>query len=65
MKTVLFPYHLENNEYCDIIVSAMEKNGIEVQKLSAALKSPIRLGDERHFNGKDLHRAGNRDSKGH
>ena len=40
MKTILFPYHLENNVYCDLIVRALEKEGIEVKKLSYALKNP-------------------------
>lgn len=40
INTIFFPYHLENNTYCDLIVRALKQKNIEVKKLSYALKHP-------------------------
>lgn len=40
MNTIYLPYHLAYNTYSDLMVDALKKQGIRVEKLSYALKRP-------------------------
>lgn len=40
MNTIYSPYHLAYNSYSDLMVDALKKQGIRVEKLSYALKHP-------------------------
>jgi hypothetical protein len=40
MNTIYSPYHLAYNTYSDLMVDALKKQGIRVEKLSYALKRP-------------------------